>query len=155
MPMKRQYKSAAEWFPTTGLVEGEYARPNIFYGQERLDAVFGLRSPLFFCHIYPPFTFCITDTEDCSKWMSWILAGARTGALRGDGNRPRKRQIYPNPLCDLSAAFRRSQGFSKSFLVPSADKSSWMFAPFAKPGAVTITLSCTADAGVSFQSPGR
>lgn len=36
-----------------------------------------------------------------------------------------------------------------------AQTRAWMFAPSAKPGAVTITLSCTADAGASFQSPGR
>ena len=51
-----------------------------------------------------------SNTEDCSNGRVESY-GARTGDLRGDGTDPGNDQVHPNPLCDLSAAFRRSQGF--------------------------------------------
>jgi hypothetical protein len=54
------------------------------------------------------------NTEDYSNGRVESY-GARTGDLRGDGTDPGNDQVHPNPLCNLSATFRRSQGFQNRY----------------------------------------
>ena len=117
MPMER-YKSAAERFPTRREPRANMRDLNIFL-QEQPDAVFGLRSLLFFYIFIRNSLF--TDMEDCS--MDELNPTVREQEMYEEMELTPEMVKSIRTLCATCLRhFVEAKAF-KIALVPSADKS--------------------------------